>query len=102
MDTYARLKNQGVRPSRTVRHGPTLSLYYRDPDSNGLEFQVDLLDAEGANRFMSGPAFAANPIGEPFDPDALSTRLALGKPINDLIFRSDQAEWKATSPVHNP
>jgi catechol-2,3-dioxygenase len=102
MDTYARLKNQGIAPSRPVRHGPTLSLYYRDPDGNGLEFQVDLLDAEGANRFMSGPAFAANPIGEPFDPDAVATRLAQGKPINDLIFRSDQAECKATALFHNP
>jgi catechol-2,3-dioxygenase len=92
MDTYTRLKSQGIMPSRPVRHGPTLSLYYRDPDGNGLEFQVDLLEAEDANRFMHGPAFAANPIGEPFDPDALLTRLAQGKPVNDLIFRSDQIE----------
>jgi catechol-2,3-dioxygenase len=102
MGTYARLKNQGIMPSRPVRHGPTLSLNYRDPDRNGLEFQVDLLEAEEANRFMRGPAFAANPIGEPFDPDALATRLAQGKPINDLIFRSDQVESKATSSVHDP
>jgi hypothetical protein len=46
----------------------TLSLYYRDPDGNGLEFQIDLMRADDANEFMSGPAFAANPIGEPFDP----------------------------------
>jgi catechol-2,3-dioxygenase len=102
MDTYARLKNQGIMPSRPVRHGPTLSLNYRDPDRNGLEFQVDLLEAEEANRFMRGPAFAANPIGEPFDPDALATRLAQGMPINDLIFRSDQAQSKATSGVRDP
>jgi hypothetical protein len=68
----------------------------------GLEFQVDLLEVEDANRFMSGPAFAANPIGETFDPDALAARLAQDKPINDLIFRSDQAESKATSGVHDP
>jgi hypothetical protein len=83
-------------PSRPVRHGLTLSLYYRDPDGNGLEFQIDLMGAEDANEFMSGPAFAANPIGEPFDPEALADRLAQGKPVNDLIFRSDQAESKAT------
>ena len=45
---------------------------------------------------MIGPAFAANPIGEPFDPEALAERLAQGRPVNDLIFRSDQAESKAT------
>jgi hypothetical protein len=48
---------------------------------------------------MSGPAFAANPIGEPFDPVALAARLAQGKPVNDLIFRSDPAESKATPGV---
>jgi hypothetical protein len=86
-------------PSRPIRHGLTLSLYYRDPDGNGLEFQIDLMGTEAANEFMSGPAFAANPIGEPFDPDALAARLAEGKPVNDLIFRSDQAESKA-APGH--
>jgi catechol-2,3-dioxygenase len=95
IDTYGRLKNQGIIPSRAVRHGVTLSLYYRDPDGNGLEFQIDLMRADDANEFMSGPAFAANPIGEPFDPDVLAARLAQGKPVNDLIFRSDQAESKA-------
>jgi catechol-2,3-dioxygenase len=92
MDTYTSLKSRGIMPSRSVRHGPTLSLYYSDPDRNGLEFQVDLLDSEDANRFMRGSAFAANPIGEQFDPDALVMRLAQGKPTNDLVFRSDQAE----------
>jgi len=95
IDTYVRLKGHGVMPTRPIRHGLTLSLYYHDPDGNGLEFQIDLLEAEDANEFMSGPAFAANPIGEPFDPEALAVRLAQGKPVNDLIFRSDQAESKA-------
>ena len=99
IDTYGRLKNQSIIPSRAIRHGVTLSLYYRDPDGNGLEFQIDLMRADDANEFMSGPAFAANPIGEPFDPDVLAARLSQGKPVNDLIFRSDQAESKATPGV---
>jgi hypothetical protein len=99
IDTYARLKSRGIMPTRPIRHGLTLSLYYRDPDGNGLEFQIDLMEAKAANEFMSGPAFAANPVGEPFDPEALAARLAQGKPVNDLIFRSDQAESKATPGV---
>ncbi len=99
MDTYTRLKSRGVMPARPIRHGLTLSLYYRDPDGNGLEFQIDLMEEKDANEFMGGPAFAANPIGEPFDPEALAERLAQGKPVNDLIFRSDQAESKATADV---
>jgi catechol-2,3-dioxygenase len=92
VDTYVRLKHMGVLPVRPIRHGPTLSLYYRDPDGNGLEFQIDLMAMEQACDFMRGAAFAKNPIGEAFDPDALAARVAAGKPYNDLIFRSDQRE----------
>jgi catechol-2,3-dioxygenase len=95
-DTYTRLKRMGVLPVRPIRHGPTLSLYYRDPDGNGLEFQIDLMAMEQACDFMRGPAFAKNPIGEPFDPDALAARVSAGKPYNDLIFRSDQREAALT------
>jgi hypothetical protein len=55
-------------PYRPIRHGPTLSLYYRDPDGNQLEFQIDLLAPEAANDFLRGEAFKANPIGEPSIP----------------------------------
>jgi len=45
------------------------------------------MEEKDANAFMRGPAFAANPIGEPFDPEPLAERLVQGKPVNDLIFR---------------
>lgn len=92
VDTYKRLKAQGVVPVRPIRHGMTLSMYYEDPDQNMLEFQVDLVSVEAANAFMDSPAFDANPIGEPFDPDELAARFDAGKPVDDLIFRSDQPE----------
>ena len=78
-------------PLRPLRHGPTLSLYYADPDGNQMEFQVDLLDVDAANEFMQGEAFAANPIGETFDPDELLARYEAGEALEDLVFRSDQA-----------
>ena len=34
--------------------------------------RIDVLEPEAANAFMAGPAFDANPIGEPFDPEALT------------------------------
>lgn len=92
VDTYKRLKGYGIAPAWPVRHGMTLSLYYRDPDANMLEFQVDLLDADAATDFMQGPAFAANPIGEAFDPDELAARFDAGEPVDALVFRSDQPQ----------
>src|SRR5665213_1162900 len=31
---YTRLRDQGVLPYWSIHHGPTISLYYRDPDGN--------------------------------------------------------------------
>ena len=87
---YKRLKADGILPYRPIRHGPTLSLYYRDPDGNQLEFQIDLLEPDEANAFLRGAAFSANPIGEPFDPEVLVARVDAGASAGDLIFRSDQ------------
>jgi hypothetical protein len=80
----------------------TLSMYYDDPDGNNLEFQVDLLEAEAANAYMRTAAFAENPSGELFDPDELVSRYVSGKPLDDLIFRSDQPERLGSSFVRDP
>src|SRR5271163_3858541 len=90
--TYKRLKALGIVPARPIRHGLTLSMYYQDPDKNMMEFQIDLMDPEGADAFMKGPAFAANPVGERFDPDELAARFDAGEPVDNLILRSDQKE----------
>jgi catechol-2,3-dioxygenase len=92
MAQYEKMCGLGCKPFMSVRHGPTLSMYYEDPDGNGLEFQVDLLSADEANSFMQGDAFHANPIGEPFDPDQLVQALASRQDILPLVIRSDQGE----------
>jgi catechol-2,3-dioxygenase len=88
---YQRLKGYGILPVRPVKHGLTLSMYYADPDGNLMEFQIDVLEPDAANAFMAGPAFEANPIGEPFDPDELAARFEAGQSVDEVIFRSDQA-----------
>jgi catechol 2,3-dioxygenase-like lactoylglutathione lyase family enzyme len=90
VELYKRLKAQGIVPVRPIKHGLTLSMYYADPDGNLMEFQIDVLAPQAANRFMSGPAFTANPIGEPFDPDGLAAAYDAGGPLDVFIFRSDQ------------
>jgi catechol 2,3-dioxygenase-like lactoylglutathione lyase family enzyme len=85
LDTYARLKEAGIMPYWPVHHGITLSLYYRDPDGNRMEFQVDCCTAEEANAFMLTDAFAANPIGVEIDPDALLAQYRNGMPVQTLL-----------------
>jgi catechol 2,3-dioxygenase-like lactoylglutathione lyase family enzyme len=90
LDTYARLKRQGIVPYWPIRHGPTLSLYYKDPDGNRMEFQVDsFASAEEANAYMSSEAFGSNPIGVQFDPEEVASQLRAGVPEARLLARPD-------------
>jgi catechol-2,3-dioxygenase len=90
IDTYTRLQREGIRPYWPIRHGPTLSLYYKDPDGNRIEFQVDCFaTAEDANAYMQGGDFASNPIGVNFDPDELVEQFKRGVPEEQLLARPE-------------
>jgi catechol-2,3-dioxygenase len=67
---YMKSMPEPLRPLWTVNHGPTTSLYYRDPDGNKVELQVDNFDVpEDADAFMKGPLYDQNPMGTDFDAD---------------------------------
>lgn len=85
LDTYKRLKASGIAPYWPVHHGTTMSLYYRDPDGNRMEFQVDVGSVEEATRLMESEAFAANPVGVSYDPDVLLARWEAGEDSDSLI-----------------
>lgn len=89
MDTYKRLKARGILPYWPVHHGITLSLYYRDPDGNRMEFQVDACTAAEGEAFMNSEAFAANPVGVEYDPEDLLARLEGGGDPKSLLVRMD-------------
>ena len=83
-----RLKRAGIEPYWCINHGPTTSLYYKDPDGNRVELQVDNFPtADACNRWMHSGDFAANPIGVVFDPDQLLARYEAGEPIEHLTAR---------------
>jgi len=86
--TYVRLRQAGIEPYWAINHGPTTSLYYKDPDGNRVELQVDnFATADECNRWMKSGDFAANPIGVVFDPEQLVARYAAGEPIASLARR---------------
>ena len=41
LDNYERLAAEGIRPFLNLDHGMTMSMYYQDPEGNGVEIQVD-------------------------------------------------------------
>jgi catechol 2,3-dioxygenase-like lactoylglutathione lyase family enzyme len=84
--TYERLKKAGIMPQVTINHGPTTSMYYRDPDGNRVELQIDNFDSvEKLKGFFTGGDFQKNPIGVNFDADELARKFHEGVPEAELI-----------------
>lgn len=87
---YERNRDNGILPIWCINHGPTTSLYYRDPTGVKVELQVD--DAGypgGAEAFFASGPFAENPIGIEFDPEDLARRLRAGESVDALLRRPD-------------
>ena len=85
---YVRLKALGIRPYWPINHGPTLSMYYKDPDSTAIEFQVDLLKTkEELRAYFAGDEFRRKPVGVIFDPDQLVRDYEAGVPEEVLTKR---------------
>lgn len=78
MEIYKKLRAVGIKPYWPIHHGTTLSLYYRDPDGNRMEFLVDHGTVAEATAFMASDSFAANPIGVAYDPDELLAQYEAG------------------------
>jgi len=90
LETYDRLRRDGIQPIFPINHGPTTSIYYSDPDGNQIELQIDNYDnINDATAFFYSEQFAENPIGVEFDPADLLARLNAGEPEEDLKYRPD-------------
>jgi len=73
LDKYIRLRDQGITPVICLDHGMTMSLYYADPDGNGVEIQVDNFRDWGKSKewMWASQEFSEDQIGAPFDPEKL-------------------------------
>jgi catechol-2,3-dioxygenase len=89
--TYERLRDEGVTPYWTVNHGPTTSCYYRDPDGNQVELQIDNFpDSASLHAWFRSGAFERNPIGVDIDFEKLIARRRDGEPLEALLRRGDE------------
>ncbi|MDR6860395.1 VOC family protein [Variovorax guangxiensis] len=86
--TYRRLATHGIEPYWSINHGPTISLYYKDPDGNRLELQYDVFQrAEDLDAFFASGAYADNFMGVRFVPEELIARFEAGEPIEQITAR---------------
>lgn len=94
---YEGLKDADIEPHVPVQHGPTTSIYYRDPDGNMVELQIDNMVPDDATDYMRGEEFSQDPIGPSFDPVAMLAALRTGTPESELTTRA----WALTCPQLN-
>lgn len=89
LNTYVRLKAEGILPVWPINHGPSISLYYRDPDGNHIELQADTFPtlAECKEYIAQSSEFRADPIGVEFEPDALVDAYETGMPLIEIFKR---------------
>jgi len=95
LDNYIRLRDHGILPWLTLDHGITMSVYYQDPDGNGVEIQVDGFGnwADSKQWIASALEFATNPIGTYFDPEKLVTAREQGLGFEEIHQRARAGEY---------
>jgi 2-polyprenyl-6-methoxyphenol hydroxylase-like FAD-dependent oxidoreductase/catechol 2,3-dioxygenase-like lactoylglutathione lyase family enzyme len=97
---YVRLKEAGIVPDFCLDHGMTFSYYYRDPDGNHVELQVDNFgDWAKSSAFMrEGPEFHADPIGKFVDPERVAEAYAAGESFDSIHARAIKGEFQPDAP----
>jgi len=99
LDRYVLLRDRGIAPAVCIAHGVTTSMYYRDPDGNMVEMQIDrFADPDDATRYMRGPEYAADSVGPAFDPEELLQARRGGATVAEL---SDRA-WALKAGLPDP
>jgi catechol 2,3-dioxygenase len=93
--SYVRLRDQGFEIFFAMDHGLTMSIYYLDPDGNGVELQVDNFGSwDASQEWMRGALeFRDNPLGVFFDPDLIERALTEGLSHQEIHERAFAGEY---------
>lgn len=96
LDNYVRLRAAGILPFLNLDHGMTLSMYYQDPEGNGVEIQVDAFGSWSKSKewMWASQEFAQNPIGRHFEPDLLVKAREEGLGFDEIHRRARAGEYE--------
>jgi catechol-2,3-dioxygenase len=85
LEKYERLAESAIVPMICFNHGPTMSMYYEDPNRNTVELYYDTEYSEEqiAAFYAGGDQYVLGAI--PFDPAQTLMELRGGKNISELI-----------------
>ncbi|WP_104089792.1 VOC family protein [Arthrobacter sp. GMC3] len=95
LDNYIRLRDQGIVPTICLDHGMTMSMYYADPDGNGVEIQVDAFGDWGMSKewMWASQEFSEDQIGPQFDPELLVQARRNGLDPDEIHRRAHAGEY---------
>ena len=98
--SYLRLREAGIEPDLCLDHGMTFSYYYKDPDGNHVELQVDNFGdwAKSSDWMRTSEAFHANPIGTFVDPAKVAEAAAAGASFDEIHERATAGEFAPPQP----
>jgi catechol 2,3-dioxygenase len=95
LDNYERLAALGIKPFLNLDHGMTMSMYYQDPEGNGVEIQVDAFGSWTKSKewMWASEEFGNNPIGKHFDPDQLVAARESGLTFEEIHRHARAGEY---------
>ena len=93
LNSYARVKGLGIEPVLTTDHGPAISFYYKDPDSNIVEVFVDLGNWDMLD-------FHKKSMGTFVDADKLVAARQTGMSLAELSQRAYAGEFPPSRPMN--
>jgi catechol 2,3-dioxygenase-like lactoylglutathione lyase family enzyme len=96
LKNYERARDLGITPRMVLHHGPTVSMYYYDPDGNRVEMLIDVFKTgDEAKAYMRGPVFTHTlGAGGHFDPEAMLARMKAGATEAELLYYDEEAAMK--------
>lgn len=96
LDNYIRLRDARITPFMCLDHGMTVSLYYVDPDGNGVEIQVDTFGRWDKSKswMWASREFSADQIGEFFDPERFVEARSNGITFEEIHSRARAGEYR--------
>ncbi|WP_188675768.1 VOC family protein [Subtercola lobariae] len=100
LDNFIRLRDLGILPTICLDHGMTMSMYYADPDGNGVEIQVDAFhDWELSKEWMwASVEFSEDQIGAQFDPEQLVAARESGLSGDEIHAAARRGEYTPAEP----
>jgi len=98
--SYLRLRDAGIEPDLCLDHGMTFSYYYKDPDGNHVELQVDNFGdwAKSSDWMRTSDEFHANPIGVFVDPAKVAEAAFAGASFDEIHERAMSGEFAPPAP----